>query len=308
MTSNLKQSRSFEDINISSVQHKYISFLTNATNIGHVNRAGEFPELQCYVQEGLDSSISTVGRIQRDLPRLKPKVILEVGCSVGLNCFALQDAYPDATVIGIEPESTAVELALTLSPVIGTRVNQPMFIHGVGELLPLENESVDLVICHTVIEHVKDVSRVIAEISRVLRVGGVLHLDAPNYVWPYEPHLNVWCLPLMGKRSVRMFAILQRGMRDVSFLNHLQFITPYMLEREFKKNGLMWTNRVQEKMLSVVNGDMQSIHRYKFLAKIVSLTAYFGVSRFLISLVVRLGIYPSVMYNATKASIANKPL
>ncbi len=48
--------------------------------------------------------------------------------------------------------------------------------NGVGEELPVDDGSADLVIMENCIDHTRDVDQVMREISRVLRPGGVLHL------------------------------------------------------------------------------------------------------------------------------------
>src|SRR5205807_10193387 len=95
------------------------------------------------------------------------------------------------------------------------------FLCAFGELLPFREGSFDLVVCHTVIEHVCDVAKVIGEMARLLSSAGVIHLEAPNYLWPREPHLGLWCLPLLGKRHIRLLARLQGKGRDAWYLDHL---------------------------------------------------------------------------------------
>ena len=45
--------------------------------------------------------------------------------------------------------------------------------------LPFENDSVDAVICEHVLEHVKDVEKVVSEIRRVLKPGGIIYAVTP---------------------------------------------------------------------------------------------------------------------------------
>lgn len=51
--------------------------------------------------------------------------------------------------------------------------------------IPLPDASVDSVICHCVLEHVKDPIRAVAEIYRILRPGGVLFGRVPS-IYPYH--------------------------------------------------------------------------------------------------------------------------
>jgi ubiquinone/menaquinone biosynthesis C-methylase UbiE len=49
--------------------------------------------------------------------------------------------------------------------------------------LPLRKNSFDFIICQDVIEHVPDQSKLVSEISRILRGGGVAVITTPNPLW-----------------------------------------------------------------------------------------------------------------------------
>jgi 2-polyprenyl-6-hydroxyphenyl methylase/3-demethylubiquinone-9 3-methyltransferase len=51
---------------------------------------------------------------------------------------------------------------------------------GTGENLPFQDNSFDVVFCCNVLEHVSDLPKVIAEISRVLKNGGIFFYDTFN--------------------------------------------------------------------------------------------------------------------------------
>ena len=51
---------------------------------------------------------------------------------------------------------------------------------GSGEAIPCPDDSFDVVFCCDVLEHVRDAAKVIAEISRVLKPGGVFCYDTLN--------------------------------------------------------------------------------------------------------------------------------
>ena len=54
------------------------------------------------------------------------------------------------------------------------------YLEGYGESLPLDNDCFDFVSCCDVLEHVDDLEKVICEISRVLKPGGVFFYDTIN--------------------------------------------------------------------------------------------------------------------------------
>ena len=62
-------------------------------------------------------------------------------------------------------------------PTPATTDDSPTFRDGDLSALPLEPASVDLVVCALALEHVADLGRAIAELSRVLRPGGHMVLS-----------------------------------------------------------------------------------------------------------------------------------
>ena len=229
-----------------------------------------------------------------------PARILEVGSSTGLNCLALQQVFPDAEVIGIEPEAEAVAAAEATASSVGS--SRTRFVQGFGESLPFPDNFFDFILCHTVIEHVVDTGRVIAEMARTLAPGGAISLEAPNYIWPKEPHLNVWCIPLLGKPSIKLCARLQGRTRDETrFVDHLQLVYPGMLERSFTSAGLQWRHRVRDKIAAVAGGSVEEVKAYHSAAPTLRLLQRVGLLNGAANLIIRLGLHPSVMYTLTKA-------
>lgn len=54
------------------------------------------------------------------------------------------------------------------------------YIKGDATQIPLENNSVDIVTCQTLLIHVKDYKRVLAEMKRIVRPGGLIICVEPN--------------------------------------------------------------------------------------------------------------------------------
>ena len=54
--------------------------------------------------------------------------------------------------------------------------------------LPCRDNSIDVIICAQVYEHVPDDESLFEEIYRVLRPGGVAFFSGPNWLYPIEPH------------------------------------------------------------------------------------------------------------------------
>lgn len=101
---------------------------------------------------------------------LAPKNVLEIGCSAGYRLNAIKNSFEDCSVFGIEPSKEAIKYGEQQYPGVN-------FINGTADdLSSLEDESMDVVIVGFVF-YVIDRNiffKVVAEIDRVLKNGGIL--------------------------------------------------------------------------------------------------------------------------------------
>ena len=103
------------------------------------------------------------------------KDVLEIGCAGGFMTEAL--ARRGARVTGIDPANDAVKAARTHARAGGLCIDYDV---GVGETLPYENSNFDAVVCVDVLEHVADLNKVLSEVNRTLRPGGLFLFDTIN--------------------------------------------------------------------------------------------------------------------------------
>jgi 2-polyprenyl-6-hydroxyphenyl methylase/3-demethylubiquinone-9 3-methyltransferase len=103
------------------------------------------------------------------------KATLDVGCGGGL--LAEEFARLGCHVTGIDPSEPSLQIARAHAAASGVSID---YRAGVGEALPFPDQSFEIVYCCDVLEHVADLDRVIAEISRVLRSDGVFFFDTIN--------------------------------------------------------------------------------------------------------------------------------
>ncbi len=106
------------------------------------------------------------------------KLALDIGCGGGFLCEEL--ARVGFSVTGIDPSEQSIQIATNHSNISGLQIN---YIIGTGEALPYDNSSIDFVFCCDVLEHVRDLPKVISEISRVLKPGGLFFYDTINRTW-----------------------------------------------------------------------------------------------------------------------------
>ena len=101
--------------------------------------------------------------------------VLDLGCAGGFMAEAL--ATRGAHVTGIDPAAEAIDAARAHARAQGLRIGYDV---GVGEALPYADASFDALVCVDVLEHVADLNRVLAEVARTLRPGGLFLFDTIN--------------------------------------------------------------------------------------------------------------------------------
>lgn len=105
--------------------------------------------------------------------------VLDVGCGGGL--LAEEFARLGCQVIGIDPSASSLATARAHAQQAGLDIDYRV---GAGEDLPFADASFEIVYCSDVLEHVNDLEKVIAEIARVLKPGGVFLYDTINRTFP----------------------------------------------------------------------------------------------------------------------------
>ncbi len=103
---------------------------------------------------------------------LKPgEVVLDLGSGAGFDCFlAAERVGPEGRVIGVDMTPDMLEKANR--NLEGSGFNNIEFRQGYIEELPVEDNSVDVVISNCVINLSPDKNKVFSEIYRVLKPGG----------------------------------------------------------------------------------------------------------------------------------------
>ncbi len=110
---------------------------------------------------------------------LLPEVrILDAGCGTGEFSFRMAEMFPHATLLGVDIIDSHLELARERCARFGARLR---FEHQSIYELPAADASYDLTACRHVLHSIPHVDRVLAELVRVTRPGGRLHLIPEDY-------------------------------------------------------------------------------------------------------------------------------
>ncbi|HYR92040.1 MAG TPA: class I SAM-dependent methyltransferase [Terriglobia bacterium] len=108
-------------------------------------------------------------KLQNFLGRLGEEVIvLDLGCGYGSFHYAACNCHVIAMDVSL-PENGA-----------GSTASRVKYVRADSKAIPLDNESVDAVICHHTLEHFADYRMTLSEIGRVLRANGWLWIAIPD--------------------------------------------------------------------------------------------------------------------------------
>ena len=99
--------------------------------------------------------------------------ILDAGCGTGEGASRLAELFPQAQVLGVDIIDHHLELARSRYAGLATRLK---FEHRSIFDLGLPDHSFDLSVCRHVLHSIPHADRVLAELARVTRPGGYLHI------------------------------------------------------------------------------------------------------------------------------------
>jgi ubiquinone/menaquinone biosynthesis C-methylase UbiE len=121
-----------------------------------------------------------VGLMARRLRLKEARSVLDVGCGIGhWGRALLPHLHAAAHLSGVDRERRWIDRANRIAAKLGLG-HRARYAYGLAESLPFADSSFDLVTCQTLLIHVADARRAIAEMLRVTRAGGRLLLVEPN--------------------------------------------------------------------------------------------------------------------------------
>jgi ubiquinone/menaquinone biosynthesis C-methylase UbiE len=193
-----------------------------------------------------------------DVP-LRNLDVIDVGASTGIIDAFLADHF--GSVVGIDIDTTAIDLA---KEAFHEKRNLS-FRQGDAMHLQFPDESMNVAICSQVYEHVPNARKMMDEIYRILRPGGICYFAASNRLMWNEPHYNLpllsviprplahWYIQLSGKahyyhelhfsywglmRLVKDYQVIDYTAKMIS--NPKKYGITYMLDDDSIKARIAW--------------------------------------------------------------------
>jgi len=193
------------------------------SNLYPVDLLTTLPEGESAVSYGCGDPIT--------LASLQPgQTVLDLGSGAGLDCFfAAQKVGETGHVIGVDMTHEMLERARSSAERLN--ISNVEFRQGYIEELPVESDTVDVIISNCVINLSPDKSKVFAEAFRVLKSGGKLAVsdivtDGP-LPDPIKRSLSAWAGCVAGAVQVKEYIGMMEavGFMDVS-------VTPVFFDKE----------------------------------------------------------------------------
>jgi len=169
--------------------------------------------------------------------------VLDYGCGIGLSLYYLSKFYKDITGIDVDPQN--IQIAKKQFRKINCKAKLRLYD---GKKLPYPDNTFDLIISMEVWEHVENPDLMLAEIKRVLKSDGILHVTTANKLWPIEPHYH---LPFLSYLPYWLSDLYVKAAGRASYYHDIHLPT-YM---EFKKSV--------EKSFNVEDVTFEMIANYK---------------------------------------------
>lgn len=171
-----------------------------------------------------------------DYLELKGKKVLDVGS--GFGCFVLAARKQNYDVYGAEIDDIMFQTSrkrLRLD-----NIDNEIIKKSEENKLPYDSEKFDIITLFNVLEHVEDIRLFLNECNRVLKKKGKLFIWGPNYLCCYEPHYELFFVPIMPRFIARIYLRL-RG-KKVKFLDTLNFAKPFYIEKTLSDLGMKIDN------------------------------------------------------------------
>ncbi len=164
------------------------------------------------------------------------ETVLDIGSGGGIDCFeASRLVGPSGRVIGLDMTDTMLEIARKNASVVATNLGYSAsnveFRKGLADAMPVENDTIDLIISNCVINLAPDKRKVFREMYRVARPGGrftISDIVADQTVPQYLVHdTEKWGDCLSGALTLTDY---MKGMTSAGFLGiHLVKFSPWQV-------------------------------------------------------------------------------
>ena len=151
---------------------------------------------------------AVIGFLAQRLPDLRPKRILDLGCSAGGASVGYAASFPEAEIHAVDAGPAILRYAHARAEALGVAVHfHQMDVRHLG----FDDDSFDLVVSHNLMHEIsrETMARLFAESHRVLRPGGIaVHQDVSirGNRTPFERYMFAWEIKYNNEPFWQVFA------------------------------------------------------------------------------------------------------
>lgn len=165
--------------------------------------------------------------------------VCDVGCGNGLFSIYLKQNLKDVNLTGIDGSEYALELAKERGLNSTFKIND-----FCKDILPVDSEKYDLVVCKDVLEHLLKPDFLVKEISRITKKNGYVLIHVPNH-FPIKGRLG-----LLFKNEIDPFGFFPKSKRwefpHIRFftresLIELMSLEGFKVEKELSYHFVVWS-------------------------------------------------------------------
>lgn len=242
-----------------------------------------FP-MEEFAMQRLKSAKEQLYKLKLRFPKLRSKAIcLDAGC--GLGAFLVLANLSGYNFFGYDLDENALDIAKKLLKENGLSSKK---ISRSSNF----NKKFDLITSFEVVEHVSNTSRYIKILRKIISDKGVLFIETPNYLIPYEPHYYIFLPP--GPKIFKWLIWKISGGRNNKFFNELNFVTSFGLSRILKNNRFRVEDLGKKAWIEEILGK-PSTQRSKYVQNIAGAIRTLKLG-WLVRITVNLGIYTPQIY------------
>ena len=216
--------------------------------------------------------------LEKFIPDLKNKKILDLGCGMGGFLVAMQQK--GYNIQGIDPNPDYCEITRLRAERYNLEAN---IINGYGEKMPFAENSFDFIYCNDVLEHCEDPLEVLKESRRVLKPSDQMYVTVINRFGFKDPHYHLKFINWMPRSLGELIIRLKRIQKENSLagrqkLSNMHYFSYWQFCKMAESTGFEVQDLKKFKLL-----DLQEINtpRVRKIAKVLNL---FKVSSLIYSL------------------------
>lgn len=177
--------------------------------------------------EGRTQKFKKIFKVIQDFcPETEPLKCLDIGCSSGIITSLLGGHF--SMTIGIDIDQEAIYYAK--GHPLSSRIQ---FLMADAMSLPFKDESIDVMVCNHIYEHVPDVNRMMDELYRVMKKSGFCYFSAGNKYMLIEGHYHLPFLSWLPKFLAHIYLRLT-GKGEFYYEEHLSLRGLKRLVQKFK--------------------------------------------------------------------------